>query len=463
MRVSVFGLGYVGTVSCGCLPGLGHEVVGVDTNPEKVRMINSGQSPVVEEGINDLIGSAVRAGRLRATEDSETAVQSSDVSLISVATPSNHNYTPNLAAVDKVVQSIGATLRRKRTHHTVVLRSTVPPGTTEDRIQPILERAAGRYIGDRLSLVFHPEFLREGSSVQDFHNPPQTVVGSVDEAGYEVMGALNAGLPGRMVRTSCRVAESVKYLCNVFHALKISFANEAGSVLKACGLDSREVMEIFCQDRQLNISPAYLRPGFAFGGSCLPKEVKAFLSLARANDVATPTVAALLPSNAEHIDRAYDMIARDGRRKVALFGLAFKPGTDDMRDSPLVTLAERLIGKGFELRIYDDCVKVSRLLGKNKEFIEREIPHLDGLLHETPEQALEGAKVVVIGHADPDARRAIAEHASGKRLVDLCGYAELRQATAAEYEGICWPATPGRDLPESLQNQETSPYSRVYH
>ena len=438
MKISIFGLGYVGAVSCACLPELGHDVIGVDTNPSKVSMINSGQSPVVEEGINELIEAAVRAGKLRATDDVESAVLGSSVSLISVATPSNPNYTPNLSAVDAVIRSIGTAIRTKPEAHTIVLRSTVPPGTTEDRILPILEESVGRKVGDRLSLVFNPEFLREGSSVKDFHRPPQTVIGSLDEAGYATLEQLYAGLPGAMVRTSCRVAESVKYLCNVFHALKIVFANEAGSVLKACGLDGREVMRIFCQDTQLNISPAYLRPGFAFGGSCLPKEVKGFLMLAREMDVPIPLLAGLLDSNGTHIDRAYDMIARDGRRKVALFGLAFKPGTDDMRDSPLVTLAERLLGKGFELSIYDNFVKVSRLLGKNKEFIDREIPHLDRLLQETPELALDGAKVIVVGHAEPAARKAIAAVAAGRRIVDLSGYAELRGVAGAEYEGICW-------------------------
>ena len=438
MKVSIFGLGYVGAVSCACLPELGHDVIGVDTNPSKVRMINDGQSPVVEEGIDELIAAAVRAGKLRATDDVEMAVLGSEVSLISVATPSNPNYTPNFSAVDAVIRSIGAVLRKKPGHHTVVLRSTVPPGTTEDRLLPVLEESVGRKVGDRLSLVFNPEFLREGSSVKDFHHPPQTVIGSLDEAGYVAMEQMYAGLPGQVVRTSCRVAESVKYLCNVFHAMKIVFANEAGSVLKACGLDGREVMRIFCQDTQLNISPAYLRPGFAFGGSCLPKEVKGFLALARGKEVPVPALAGLLGSNEAHIDRAYDMIARDGRRKVALFGLAFKPGTDDMRDSPLVTLAERLLGKGFDLAIYDSFVKVSRLLGKNKEFIDREIPHLDRLLKESPEQVLEEAQVIVVGHADQAGRQAIVDHAAGRRIIDLSGYAELRTAEAADYEGICW-------------------------
>ncbi|CAN7662356.1 nucleotide sugar dehydrogenase [Pseudoduganella sp. LjRoot289] len=438
MRISVFGLGYVGAVSCGCLPELGHEVIGVDTNPLKVKMINDGQSPVVEDGINELIAKAVGEGKLRATHDVEDAVLNSDVSLISVATPSNPNYSPNLKAVDAVIRSIGATLRKKDGPHVIVLRSTVPPGTTEERILPILLEASGRRIGEGLSLVFNPEFLREGSSVKDFHNPPQTVVGSLGEAGYLAMEEMYKGLPGKFERTTTQIAESVKYLCNVFHAMKIVFANEAGSVLKACNLDGREVMKIFCQDTQLNISPAYLRPGFAFGGSCLPKEVKGFLTMARDLEVPIPTLSALLDSNEAHIKRAYDMIARNGRKKVALFGLAFKPGTDDMRDSPLVVLAERMLGKGFELAIFDRFVKISRLLGKNKEFIEQEIPHLDKLLHETPEAALAGAEVIVIGHADAEARQAIIANAKGCRIIDLSGYADLRGAPGAEYEGICW-------------------------
>jgi GDP-mannose 6-dehydrogenase len=437
LKVSVFGLGYVGAVSCACLADRGHDVIGVDIHPAKVEMVLRGQSPVVEEGIEELMAAGVAAGRLRATLDLDDAVANSEISLISVATPSNLDFTPDLTAVDKVVTAIGRAIARKAAHHTLVLRSTVPPGTTEERIQPILEAAAGRRVGDRLSLVFNPEFLREGSSVKDFYQPPQTVIGSLDEAGYGVMAQMYAGLPGAFVRTDCRTAESVKYLCNVFHALKIVFANEAGSVLKACGLDAREVLKIFCQDTQLNISAAYMRPGFAFGGSCLPKEVKGFITLAQMHHVAIPSVAELLSSNAAHIDRAYELIARDGRRKVALFGLAFKPGTDDMRDSPLVLLAEKLMGKGFELAIYDSSVKLSRLLGKNREFIEREIPHLDRLLRDQPEAALDGAEVIVIGHADAVARKAIAAAAQGRRIVDLAGYADLQQATDA-YEGICW-------------------------
>lgn len=438
MKVSVFGLGYVGAVSCACLPELGHEVVGVDINALKVELIASGQSPVVEEGIEELISAAVKAGKLTATNDVAAAVKGTEVSLISVATPSLPNYMPDLTALDAVVGQIGAEIAKKDGQHTLVIRSTVAPGTTRARIAPLLEKAAGRKIGDRLSLVFNPEFLREGSSVSDFHNPPQTIVGSVDEAGVEVMKRLYAGVPGNFVAADVGVAESVKYLCNVFHALKIVFANEAGAVLKETGLDSRDVLELFCRDTQLNISKAYLRPGFAFGGSCLPKEVKGFLTIARERGVEIPVLGSLLDSNDAHIGRAYDLIAASGRKPVALFGLAFKPGTDDLRDSPLVVLAEKLLGKGFDLAIYDKFVKIARLLGKNKEYIDREIPHLDKLLHETPDAALARAEIVVVGHADAETRQRIIALAKGARVVDLNGYADLRAAGFAQYEGICW-------------------------
>lgn len=443
MNISVFGLGYVGAVSCACLTERGHRIVGVDTNPTKVDLINRGQSPVVEDQIDELMAAGLAKGLLSATLDAAAAVAQTEVSLISVATPSNPDFTPNLDAVDTVIRSIGQAIAAKPGHHTVVLRSTVQPGTTEARIQPILEAAAGRRVGDRLSLVFNPEFLREGSSVKDFHNPPQTVIGSVDDAGYAVVSAMYEGLPGAMVRTSVRVAESVKYLCNVFHALKIVFANEAGSVLKAQDIDAREVLRVFCQDTQLNISTAYMRPGFAFGGSCLPKEVKGFLTMARQHHVDIPVLGGLLDSNSAHIERAYALIARDGRKPVALFGLAFKPGTDDLRDSPLVLLAERLIGKGFPIRIHDSYVKLSQLLGKNREFIEREIPHLDRLLVEQPQQALDEAELVIVGHADAETRARIAQSAlaRGQRVVDLAGYAELRALAESRpelYEGICW-------------------------
>ena len=438
MRVSIFGMGYVGTVSGACLADMGHDVIGVDVSAHKVAMLNRGQSPVVEELIDELVGRAAKAGRLRATEDVVDAVRGSEVSFISAGTPAGANGSPSLNAVDAVATAIGDALRRKDAEHTVVVRSTVPPGTTEERIARILQERSGRAIGQGLHVCFNPEFLREGSSVKDFHNPPQTIVGSLTPGGYDVVAQLYAGVQAPLVRTTCRIAETVKYLCNAYHALKITFANEAGALLKQLGMDGREAMAIFCQDRQLNISPAYLRPGFAFGGSCLPKDLQALLSFARAKDIELPLLANVLPSNTLHIGRAFDLIASRGRRRVALFGLAFKPGTDDLRASPLVALAERLIGKGFDLVIHDPFVETSRLTGKNREFIEAEIPHFERLMAATPVAALEFAEIIVIGHAGKDALAAIAERSRGRAIIDLQGVPSLAALEDVDYEGICW-------------------------
>jgi len=432
MRIAMIGTGYVGLVSGTCFSEFGIDVVCVDKDAAKIEKLHQNIMPIYEPGLDDLVADNVKAGRLSFTTDLKAAVKDADAVFIAVGTPSRRgDGHADLSYVYAAAEEIADAM----TGYTVIVtKSTVPVGTG-DEVESIIKK---RRPDAEFDVVSNPEFLREGSSVKDFHNPPQTVIGSLDEAGYVAMEKMYSGLPGIFVRTSCEVAESVKYLCNVFHALKIVFANEAGSVLKGCGLDGREVMKIFCQDTQLNISPVYLRPGFAFGGSCLPKEVKGFLTLAREKEVPIPVLSELLNSNEAHIEQAYNMIARDGHKKVALFGLAFKPGTDDMRDSPLVVLAERLLGKGFGLSIYDNFVVVSRLMGKNKEFIEREIPHLDRLLAETPEAALDGAEVIVIGHADAYARQCIVAAASGRRIVDLSGYADIRNAPAAEYEGICW-------------------------
>lgn len=437
-RISIFGMGYVGAVSGACLADLGHSIVGVDVSRAKVDMINGGRSPVVEEAIDELVAKNVREGRLKATADAEAAVLETDVSFISAGTPAGPDGAPAMGAVRAVAESIGRALRRKSTPHTVVVRSTVPPGATEDELAPLLVQASGRQVGEGLNVCFNPEFLREGSSVKDFFNPPQNIIGSMTEAGYEVVEQVYADVEAPTTRTTCRLAESVKYLCNAFHAVKISFANEAGALVKAMGMDGREAMAMFCQDRQLNISPAYLRPGFAFGGSCLPKDLQALLSLGRGHGLELPFLSNVLVSNAGHIERAYQMISREGRRKVALFGLAFKHGTDDLRASPLVTLAERLIGRGFELCIHDPFVETSRLMGKNREFIDREIPHLERLMTRDPATAAAGAEVVVVGHAGKEAIAAIAANARGRRIVDLQGVAELQNLEGGRYEGICW-------------------------
>jgi GDP-mannose 6-dehydrogenase len=438
MRISIFGLGYVGAVSSACLADLGHEVVGVDVNPQKVDLINAGQSPIVEEGISDLIGRVVAAGRLRATTDEVAAVAATDVSFISVGTPSAANGLPSLSALDAVVAAIGDAIRVKRAGHVVVVRSTVLPGTTDGRVAPLLIERSGRRLGDGLDLCFNPEFLREGSSIRDFYRPPFSLVGCAGAPGHAVLEEIYRGVDAPMLQTSVPVAESVKYLCNIWHATKVSFANEAGALLKSVGVDSREVMEIFCQDRSLNLSRAYLRPGYAFGGSCLPKDLRAFLALARQQDVDLPFLSKVLPSNERHIERACQMVMRHRRGRVALFGLAFKPGTDDLRESPLVALAERLIGKGFDLSIFDRHAEAARLMGANRDFIDREIPHFERLMAPDPASALADAEIIVVGHASAQDRAAIAAGYRGQPLIDLQGSPDLRDLAGPNYEGICW-------------------------
>jgi len=437
MRISVFGMGYVGTVSAACFAELGHDVIGVDINPAKVDMINRGLSPVVEEGLDEAVSAAVKARRLRAIADTETAVLQTDVSLISVGTPMSRTGAPMLDALDAVVDGIGTALRHKNGGHTVVLRSTVPPGTTEGRMLPMLATKSGRDGDSGVAVAFNPEFLREGCSVRDFRKPPFTIAGASNPAGYDAVEALYRGIEAPFIRTTTGVAESVKCLSNAFHAVKIAFANEAGVLLKSLGVDAQEAMKVFCADRQLNISPAYLRPGFAFGGSCLPKDVSALVALAKGGDIALPFLSSVMPANDAHIDRALHAILDEGRRKVALLGLAFKPGTDDLRHSPFVYLAERLIGKGYDLAIFDRNVNTSKLLGKNREFIEREIPHFDRLLVGDLRRALDGAGMIVIGHANRDDIALLEAEHDGRPILDLQGVPALAQLSGVRYRSLC--------------------------
>ena len=438
MRISIFGLGYVGSVSGACLASMGHQVIGVDSNPEKVSMVHSGQSPVVEGRLDDLVEQMVKAGRLSATTDGAEAVMQTDVSLVSVGTPSSASGAPALEAVINVVREIGHHVRVADKTHAVIVRSTLPPGTCASLLKPALEEAVGRRVGDRIHLLFNPEFLREGRSVRDFEEPPFTIVGSLTEEGFELADRLYAGVDAPMHRVDIGVAESIKMFSNAFHAMKIAFANEVGSLLKTYGIDSWKTMDIFCQDTQLNISAAYLRPGFAFGGSCLPKELRAISALGREQNVRVPLIDSVLESNRHHIDRVVERVLSKGRGRVALFGIAFKPGTDDLRESPLVALAEKLIGKGYELRIVDRNVETSRLLGRNKAFIEREMPHFEQLLTTDPVEALDGAEFVIIGHLEKrDLNTVIAAH-SGKIIIDLQGVPELQDIAEADYEGVCW-------------------------
>lgn len=438
MRISVFGIGYVGAVSSGCLAELGHEVIGVDVSPEKVAMLAAGQSPIVEAEIGELIAGNAARGRLTATTDVAAAVAGTDVSFVAVGTPSAADGSVSLRAVDAVLESIGKAIAAKEGAHTVIMRSTVPPGTAETRAIPALEAASGRKLGQGLFYYSNPEFLREGTAVRDFHAPAMTLIGAPagDDAG--LLRELYAPIAAPVQLVPYRVAESAKHLSNVYHAVKLAFANEAGAVLAAMGVDAREAFRIFCEDRILNVSSAYLRPGFAFGGSCLPKDTRSFLALAEQAGVATPFLHQVMPSNTAVIERAFAAIAAAGRKPVAQFGLAFKAGTDDLRESPYVALAERLIGRGYALKIFDRSVNVATLLGANRAYIEREIPHIERLMVPDVASALEGAGIVVIGHVTGEDRRALIDALDGQVVIDLAGIAALQGRAGIDYRGFCW-------------------------
>ncbi len=438
MKISVFGIGYVGAVSCGCLASSGHEIVGVDVAADKVAMLAAGRSPIVEDEIDTLIADSVARGTLRATTDVTQAVHDTDVSFISVGTPSGRDGSVSLHAVDAVVATIGQALRAKPGIHTVVMRSTVPPGTAEDRVIPALEQHSGKQHGEGFRYYSNPEFLREGSSVRDFHAPPYTLIGAAPGDDGAVVREIYQGVSGDVHVAPYRVAESVKMLANAYHAVKLAFANEGGAILAALGVDSREAYKLFCEDKILNISSAYLTPGFAFGGSCLPKDMRSLLALADQAHVPAPFLKNVLPSNQAVIERAYEAIEKYGRQRVALFGLAFKQGTDDLRESPFVVLAEKLIGKGYDLAIFDRFVQVARLTGSNRAYIDREIPHLERLLAAEPGDALAGAKLVVVGHVAKADRPALLAALDGHHVLDLGGIPELRAHGNIHYQGLCW-------------------------
>lgn len=438
MKISVFGIGYVGAVSSGCLAELGHDVVGVDVSAEKVAMLAAGQSPIVEAEIGELIAGNAARGRLTATTDVTAAIAGTDLSFVAVGTPSAADGSVSLRAVDAVLTAIGQAIAAKPGPHTVVMRSTVPPGTAETRAIPALEAASGRKLGQGLHYYSNPEFLREGTAVRDFHAPAMTLIGAPagDDAG--ILRSLYAPISAPVQVVPYKVAESAKHLSNVYHAVKLAFANEAGAVLAALGVDAREAFRIFCEDRILNVSSAYLRPGFAFGGSCLPKDTRSFIALAEATGVATPFLHQVMPSNVAVVERAFAAIAAHGRQPVAQFGLAFKPGTDDLRESPYVTLAERMIGRGYDLRIFDRSVNLAHLLGANRSYIEREIPHIERLMAADVATTLDGAGIVVVGHITGEDRRVLLDALDGQIVIDLAGIAVLESHPRITYQGFCW-------------------------
>jgi GDP-mannose 6-dehydrogenase len=438
-NLSVFGLGYVGAVSAACLAERGNNVIGVDSNPDKVAMISAGRTPVIEEGLEDLIRDQVASGRLRATTDVREAVENSEMAMICVGTPSNAAGGLNTNYLERVVTDIGEALRvLGRYDYLIVVRSTVFPGTTDDIVIPALEKSSGLRVGVDVHVATNPEFLREGSSISDFHTPPKSIVGCEDHAAGERMMSLYDGLPGPRWTVPIRVAEMVKYADNSFHALKVGFANEIGSLCKESGIDSHTLMEIFCSDRKLNVSPAYLKPGFAFGGSCLPKDLRAILHAARHRDLVLPILESILPSNDLQVTRCFDVIERTGAKRVGLFGLSFKSGTDDLRESPLVALAERLLGRGIDLRICDSQVRYSNLYGANRAYVEDRLPHLSTLLVETPEEVLAHAETCVLATSDSAVLDAL-HRAAPIDLIDLVRPAGAEQlAERHRYYGASW-------------------------
>jgi GDP-mannose 6-dehydrogenase len=437
MKLSVFGLGYVGCVSAACFAQEGHEVLGVDVNRSKVSIINEGKSPIVEAGIGELIAGAVKAGRLRATTDSLEAVRQSELSLVCVGTPSKTNGSLDLSYVTRVCEEIGRALENKREHHTVVIRSTMLPGTIESVVLPTLEASSGKRAGTDFSVCINPEFLREGTSIKDFYAPPFTLIGADEEAAAGRLRGLYAGIDAPVFVTGVKAAEMVKYACNCFHALKVSFANEVGNICKPLGIDSHQVMDIFCQDTKLNLSSYYLKPGFAFGGSCLPKDLRAITYKAKELDVEVPVLNSILHSNRRQIERAVEMVLATGSKRVGVLGFSFKAGTDDLRESPMVSLIETLIGKGLELTIYDRDVSLARLFGANKEYIEREIPHISRLMRGSIKEVLESASVLIIGNKAVEFREIAAQLRSDQTVIDLVRLFDEGVGSGA-YEGICW-------------------------
>ena len=432
MRVSVFGLGYVGCVTASCVSRAGHEVIGVDIDAEKVAAVNAGTPPVVEPGLGELLAELVGAHRLRATVSAAEAVRQTDVGLICVGTPGRANGQLGVAALERIGQEIGQALAGRTEPYTVVLRSTVLPGTTERVLIPALLAGAGRELACQLRVAVNPEFMREGSSLRDFAHPPFTLVGSDDAETASVLRALYADVAAPFVHTAVRTAEMVKYVSNAFHALKVCFANEIGDVCAALGADAHEVMRVFLMDRKLNVSEAYLRPSYAFGGSCLPKDLRALMHAARTVDVSLPLLSAILPSNDGQIRRAVETVLETRKRRIGVVGLAFKPGTDDLRESPMVALIEALIGKGCDVRVLDPNVAIARLRGANRRYIEEEIPHIASLICDNVEALLAHADVLVVGNVSDEGERALAAAGPHHVVVDLTrGAARLAAASHA--------------------------------
>ena len=438
-KVSVFGLGYVGSVTAACLAHEGHRVVGVDVNPAKVEMLETGRSPIIEAGLEELVAAGRSGCHLHATTDAVSAVLQSEISLICVGTPSTRSGRTDLSYIERVCLEIGEALRQKQGFHWVVLRSTVLPGTTESVIIPLLEKGSGKRTGTEFAVCFNPEFIREGTAVSDFFEPSFTVLGTANHECLQALRDLYDGLPGPVFETTVAAAEMVKYACNAFHAVKVSFANEIGTLCKSLGVDTHSVAEIFKSDTRLNISAAYLSPGYAFGGSCLPKDLRALTCRARELDLHLPLLEGILPSNTEHIKRAAEAVLSTNARTVGVLGLSFKAGTDDLRESPLVHLIKLLIGEGIKIQIWDRDVSLGRLVGSNRQYIEDVIPHIGSLLCSTLEEVVRNSEAVLIGTRAVDAQTLRGLLRREQAVIDLINLnPSERTKESARHDGICW-------------------------
>lgn len=437
MKISIFGLGYVGVVSAACFANKKIAVTGVDPNSTKVDILNKGASPIVEPGVSEIIEQAVAAGTLRATQDARKALLDTDVTFVCVGTPSLPNGNLDFSHLEHVCQEIGQALKEKKSFHVVVIRSTVLPGTMRTLIIPVLEAESGKKAGEDFGVCNNPEFLREGTALYDFNNPPKTVIGETDQRSGDIVQSLYEDLQAPMIRCEIEVGEMVKYADNAWHAAKVTFANEIGKFCKASGIDSHKVMEIFCQDTKLNLSPYYMRPGFAFGGSCLPKDVRALTYKARSLDVNMPLMESLLPSNREQLELGINMVLNEGKRKVGILGFSFKAGTDDLRESPMVDVIERLIGKGYDLKLFDNNVNLARLTGANRSYIMKVIPHIERLMSESIDKVIEHAEIIVIGNGAKEFSEITKKLKPGQKVIDFIRIKSIEE-THDEYNGICW-------------------------
>jgi len=437
LSISVFGMGYVGSVTAACFAHVGHHVTGVDVSPDKVEMMAAGRSPIIEARMSELVEEAHKAGRLCATTDAAEAIRNSEISFVCVGTPSLRSGKLDLGYVERVVHEIGVALKQKNSYHVIVLRSTVLPGTTESLVIPTVEMASGRRAGTDFAVCYNPEFMREGTAVADFLQPPYTVLGAQDPKHLAVARKLYETIPGAVFETSIPVAEMVKYVCNAFHAVKIGFANEVGTLCKSLGVDTEAVTKIYTSDTKLNISPAYLSPGFAFGGSCLPKDLRALGHRAKELDLGLPLLDSILPSNTLHIDRAVEAVLRTNKKNIAFLGLSFKPGTDDLRESPQVQMIKRLLGEGCQVRVWDRDVSLGRLAGSNRQYIEEVIPHIGSLLSADLEEVMRGGEVVVVATRIEKGQlaRCLAKE---QIVIDLINLSSASRPEAASYQGICW-------------------------